>query len=255
MRAGACGERLGVPPGSHGALSGSHYGVRVSDSDPTPQSRQRWESPDSGPPQWQSAYPGPRPVPYGSDPYAPAHGFGPVAQRPIVELADVWTALLGTVAVLIVGVIATFVWIWLAPHATAIKDAQGGVSLAVPETKAFAGADVMYVFVTGGAGAVCALVAALVARHRGLAVSVAMAGGGILSALMVAWLGRWITGGPIHRWADHLPAGSHQLFIQLQTRPFIVAWPVVALIVTFVVALATQDPPASDHSVAQHPAR
>ncbi|MGH8890446.1 MAG: hypothetical protein ACRDV3_11935 [Acidothermaceae bacterium] len=225
----------------------------MSDSDPTPQSRQRWESPDSGQAPWQGAYPGPRPVPYGSGPYAPAHGFGPVAQRPIVELADMWTALLGTVAVLIVGVISTFVWIWLAPHAIAIKDAKGGVSLAAPETKAFASADVMYLFVTAGAGAVCALVAALVARHRGLAVSVAMAGGGILSSLMVAWLGRWITGGPVHRWADQVPVGSHHLFIELQTRPFIVAWPVVALIITFVVALATQDRPPDSHSPAPRP--
>lgn len=239
---------MGVPAGRYEALSCRHYGVRVSDSDPTPQSRRRWESPDPASPQLQGAYPGPRPVPYGSDPYAPAHGLGPVVQRPVIELADVWTALLGTVAVLIVGVIATFVWIWVAPHATAIKDAQGGVSLAAPESKAFAGADVMFLFVTAGAGAVCALVAALVARHRGLAVSVAMAAGGILSSFMVAWLGRWITGGPIHRWADHVSVGSHQLFIQLQTRPFVVAWPVVALVITFVVALATQDRPADDHA-------
>ena len=60
---------------------------------------------------------------------------------------------------------------------------------------------------------------------------------------MVAWLGRWVTGGPIHRWAANVPVGSHELYLQLQTRPFVVAWPVVALVITFVVALATQDRP------------
>lgn len=165
------------------------------------------------------------------------------------ERADLWTTLLGTVAVLIVGVIATFIWVWIAPRAIAAKDAKGGVSLSVPETRAFVGADVTYFFVTLGAGVLCALVAATVARHRGLAVSIAMAGGGILSSLMVAWLGRWLTGGPLHRWADHASVGSHHLYLQLQTRPFIVAWPVVALLITFVVALATQDRPA-DHAAA-----
>lgn len=167
-------------------------------------------------------------------------------------MADVWTALLGTVFVLIVGVLATFLWVWLAPHAVAVKDAKGGVSLSAPETKSFAGADVVFLFVTVGAGALCAVVAAIVARHRGLAVSVAMGGGGLLASLMVAWLGRWFTGGPIHQWADHVSVGSHQLYLQLQTRPFVVAWPVVALLITFVVALATQDRPVeppTDRSV------
>jgi len=188
-------------------------------------------------------------VPYGSDPYAGAHAHPEPPRRPVFERADLWTTLLGTVAVLIVGVIATFIWVWIAPRAIAAKDAKGGVSLSVPETRAFVGADVTYFFVTLGAGVLCALVAATVARHRGLAVSIAMAGGGILSSLMVAWLGRWLTGGPLHRWADHASVGSHHLYLQLQTRPFIVAWPVVALLITFVVALATQDRPA-DHAAA-----
>jgi hypothetical protein len=220
----------------------------VSDSDPVPSSRPRWESPgpDGASGSWSGAYPGPRPVPYGTDPYAPAHGQPPAAQRPVFERADLWTALLGTVAVLIVGVIATFIWVWIAPRAIAVKDAKGGVSLSVPETKAFVGADVTYFFVTLGAGVLCALIAAIVARHRGLAVSIAMAGGGILSSLTVAWLGRWLSGGPLTRWADHASVGSHHLYLQLQTRPFIVAWPVAALVITFVVALATQDRPADD---------
>jgi hypothetical protein len=164
----------------------------------------------------------------------------------LFERADLWTTLLGTIAVLIVGLIATLIWIWIAPRAIAVKDAKGGVSLSVPETKAFVSADVSYFFITLGAGVLCALIAAIVARHRGLAVAIAMAGGGILSALMVAWLGRLLTGGPLTRWADHASVGSHHLYLQLQTRPFIVAWPVAALVITFVVALVTQDRPAVD---------
>jgi hypothetical protein len=158
----------------------------------------------------------------------------------------VWTVLLGTISVLLVGIAATFVWVWVSPRLIAAKDAKGGVSLAAPESKAFAGADVKFLFVTVAAGILCGVVAALVARHRGLAVSVAMASGGILASLMVAWGGRWLTGGPLGRWADHASVGSHHLFIQLQTRPFIMAWPVVALLITFLVALATPDRPAPE---------
>jgi hypothetical protein len=123
----------------------------------------------------------------------------------------------------------------------AAKDANGAVRLLAPETKAFAGADATYFIVTVVAGLLCGLIAAVVARHRGLAVTVALGGGGLLSSLMVAWLGRWLTGGPLSRWAQHASTGNHDLFIQLQTRPFIVAWPIAALVVTFFVALATSN--------------
>jgi hypothetical protein len=238
---------LGVPAGCDVAVTGPGYGDEVSDAGPTPQWRSPWDPaqhPGEQASPWTpntDAYSGPRPAPYGSDPYAaPAYQPAPV-ERPVVELADVWTAILGTVGVLLVGVLATFVWVWVAPRVIAVKDAKGGVSLASGESKAFAGADVTYLFVTLGAGILCAVVAALVARHRGLAVSVAMGGGGIVASLMVAWLGRWLTGGPLHRWADHASVGSHQLFIQLQTRPFIVAWPMIALAITFAVALANAE--------------
>ena len=203
----------------------------MSDADP--------RDPNGG---WSGGYPSPRPAPYGVSPYAtPSGGGGNEPEQPLFEMADVWTTLLGTIAVLIVGVVATFIWVWVAPRAVAVKDAKGGVSLLVPETKAFAGADATYFFVTLGAGLLCGAVAAIVARHRGLAVTVALGGGGLLSGLMVAWLGRWLTGGPVTRWAHHASTGNHDLFIQLQTRPFIMAWPIAALVVTFFVALATSN--------------
>jgi hypothetical protein len=190
---------------------------------------------------WSGGYQAPRPAPYGVSPYATPTVDHEGRERPLVEMADVWTALLGTIAVLIVGVVATFIWVWVAPRAVAVKDAQGGVSLAQPETKAFAGADATYFFITLAAGLLCGAVAAVVARHRGLAVTVALGGGGLLSSLMVAWLGRWLTGGALTRWANDAPTGSHDLFIQLQTRPFIMAWPIAALVITFFVALATSN--------------
>ncbi len=192
---------------------------------------------------WSGGYPSPRPAPYGVSPYAAPSVEHDEQNRPLVEMADVWTALLGTVAVLIVGVVATFVWVWVAPRAVAVKDAKGGVSLLAPETKAFAGADAAYFLVTLGAGLLCGAVAAIVARHRGLAVTVALGGGGLLASLMVAWLGRWLTGGPLTRWASDTSTGNHDLFIQLQTRPFIMAWPIAALVVTFFVALAATNRP------------
>jgi hypothetical protein len=210
-------------------LRRSRYRGAVSDADPNP-----------GPGEaTASAYPGPRPAPYGSGPYATPPQLPAAPERPLVEMADVWTALLGIVGVLLVGVVATFVWIWVSPRVLAVKDAKGGVALSQPYPKGFVGADVTFLLVTLVAGVLCAVIAALVARHRGLAVSVAMAAGGILASLMVAWLGRWLTGGPLSRWVDDAAVGSHHLFIQLQSRPFVVAWPVVALLITFAVALAT----------------
>lgn len=189
------------------------------------------------------AYPGPRPALYGSSPYAePAREADePEPSEPLFDRADLWTVILGTIGVLLVGVVATFVWVWLAPRATAVRAAGGDVTLAHPETKAFAGADVTFLFVTVAAGLLCGVLAAIVARHRGLAVTVALGGGGLLASLMVAWGGRFITGGPLGTWARHTSTGSHALFIQLQARPFIMAWPIAALIVTFLVALAAHD--------------
>jgi hypothetical protein len=227
------------------------YGDEMSDADvtvPTPP-----EEPHS-----TVAYPEPRPAPYGSSPYAteaPQLSASTIGgQRPIVELADIWTALLGTVAVVFVGLLATIVWVVTAPRAMAVKNAQGGVSLVSPLTKAFAGADVYYLLITIVAGVLCGLAGAAVARRRGLAVSVAVAGGGILAALLVAWVGRWFTGGPLLHWAHRVPPGTHRLYIELQTRQFIVGWPIAALAVTFIVGLLTPDPPVEQPALEPAPA-
>lgn len=205
------------------------------------------------------AYPDPRPAPYGSSPYAigplPWNPVPEQPRRPVVEMADVWTTLLGTVGVLVVGVLASLVWVWLAPRATAVRDAKGGVTLVDGTTKAFAGADVWFLFVTVGAGVLCGLIAVVVARHRGLAVSVAMAVGGSAAAVLTAFLGRTFTGGPLLHWASHVSSGNHRLFIQLSTRQYLVAWPMAALAITFVVALLTPDPPVQPDIVEPPPAR
>jgi hypothetical protein len=213
------------------------YGEAVSD-EPT-------EQPAENEP--TSAYPEPRPMPYGSSPYAvtaPLAAPDPAApQRALVEPADLWTALLGTVGVALLGVLAGFVWLWLAPRALTTSDGKGHSSLIDPSTKAFAGADVTFLFVAVGAGLICGIVAAVLARHRGLAVSVAMGIGGSLASLIAAWIGRALSGGPNNYWLHHAAAGNHRFFIELATRPYLIAWPVTALIVTFVVAMVTPDRP------------
>jgi hypothetical protein len=229
---------VGVPAGRHAGLTRGGYGERVSD-EPTEQSAAESEP--------TYAYAEPRPMPYGSSPYAlPFPATTDAAQvraRPLIEPADAWTALLGTVGVVIVGVLAAFAWVWLSPRVMTVSDGKGKSELVNPSTKAFAGADVTFMIVAAGAGLVCALVAAVLARHRGLAVSVAMAVGGTIAALVAAWLGRLLTGGPNHHWISHATAGNHRFYIELATRPFIVVWPVTALLVTFVVALVSPDRP------------
>ncbi len=180
-------------------------------------------------------------VPYGSVPYGPGREQGSApsepTERPLVQRADLWAALLGTLAVVPLGALAALIWAAFSPRVAVVKNADGSVSLVDAYTKGFVGADVSYLIITVVAGLVCGVVAALIARHRGSAVAVSMAAGGFLAAWLMAWLGRWLTGGPASRWNDHASAGPHHYFIQLQARPFLMAWPVAALAVTFVVAL------------------
>jgi hypothetical protein len=205
------------------------------------------------------AYPQSRPMPYGSSPYAITVTPGAVPdnegpRRPVLEMADVWTAVLGTIGVALLGVVAGFVWAWLAPRAMAVADGKGKSGLINPETKAFAGADVMFLFIGVGAGLLCGSVAAILARRRGVAVSVAMALGGTLASLLAAFIGRALSGGPARYWADHVSAGNHRYFIELITRQYLVGWPLAALAVTFVVGLLTPDPPVDIEPAEQAPA-
>jgi len=201
-------------------------------------------------------YPGSRPAPYGSGPYAtpPASpSSASTDSRRLIERADIWTAILGTVAVVPLGVPAALLWVWLAPRALMIK-APDGVFPVVPETRAFVGADMTFLFIALGAGLLCAAVGAILARHRGVAVAVAMTIGGFGASWIAAWLGRWISGGPSGRWSHHASVGTHHSFIALQTQPFVVAWPLIAVLATFVVALCTLDTRPTTTAAAESPA-
>jgi len=191
------------------------------------------------------AYSQPRPVPYGSSPYAltaTVPGGSPVRNRSLIELADVWTALLGTIAVVTIGVLAGLVWWWLAPRAHGTVSAGNGKSIQFDSAnKVFASADVTFLFVGVGAGLLCGFVATILARRRGVAVSVAMAVGGTLASMLAAFIGRALSGGPQDHWLARASVGRHDYFIELTTRRFLVGWPIAALLVVFVVGLFTPD--------------
>jgi len=193
------------------------------------------------------AYSQPRPMPYGSSPYAvsvPPGADAPVGGRSPIGLADVWTAVLGTVAVVIVGVLAGFLWSWIAPRPHGVVSASGGKSIQFDSAnKVFASADVTFLFIGIGAGLLCGLVATILARRRGVAVSIAMAVGGTLASLLAAFIGRALSGGPQDYWLARASVGRHRYFIELTTRRFLVGWPIAALLVVFVVALFTPDRP------------
>jgi hypothetical protein len=186
-------------------------------------------------------------MPYGSSPYAST--VSPAADsrlqgRSLIGIADVWTALLGTVAVIIVGVIAGFLWLWIAPRPHGVVSAGTGKSIQFDSAnKVFAGADVSFLFIGLGAGLLCGLVASILARHRGVAVSIAMALGGTVASLLAAFIGRTLSGGPQDHWLARASVGPHRYFIELTTRRFIVGWPIAALLVVFVVGLFTPDHP------------
>jgi hypothetical protein len=169
---------------------------------------------------------------------------GRLRGRSVIGLADVWTAVLGTVAVVLVGVIAGFVWLWLAPRPHGVVSASGGKSVQFDSAnKVFASADVTFLFIGVGAGVLCGIVASILARRRGVAVSVAMAVGGTLASLLAAFIGRALSGGPQDYWLARASVGPHRYFIELTTRRFLVGWPIAALLVVFVVGLFTPDPP------------
>jgi hypothetical protein len=186
-------------------------------------------------------------MPYGSSPYAVPVTAGAEAgarSRSLIELADVWTALLGTVAVVVVGVVAGFVWLWLAPRPHGVVPAGTEKSIQFDSAnKVFASADVAFLFITVAAGLLCGLVATILARRRGVAVSVAMALGGTLASLLAAFIGRALSGGPQDYWLARASVGPHRYFIELTTRRFVVGWPIAALLVVFVVGLFTPDRP------------
>lgn len=193
------------------------------------------------------AYSQPRPMPYGSSPYAlsvtPAANARAHRRSP-VELADVWTALLGTLAVIPLGVIAGFLWLWIAARPHGVVSAGNGKSVQFDSAnKVFASADVTFLFIGVGAGLVCGIVASILARHRGVAVSIAMAVGGTLASLLAAFIGRALTGGPQDHWLARASVGPHHYFIELTTRQFLVGWPIAALLVVIVVGLFTPDEP------------
>lgn len=197
-------------------------------------------------------------MPYGSSPYAVsvAPGADPrVSTRSLIGLADVWTAILGTVAVVIVGVIAGFVWLWIAPRPHGVVSASGGKSVTFDSAnKVFASADVTFLFIGVGAGLLCGIVATILARRRGVAVSVAMALGGTLASLLAAFIGRALSGGPQDHWLARASVGPHRYFIELTTRRFLVGWPIAALLVVFVVGLFTPDRPVETEPTEPAPA-
>ena len=186
-------------------------------------------------------------MPYGSSPYAvsvtPATDARARSRSP-VELADVWTALLGTLAVIPLGVIAGFVWLWIAARPHGVVSAGNGKSVVFDSAnKVFASADVTFLFIGVGAGLLCGIVASIIARHRGVAVSIAMAVGGTIASLLAAFIGRALSGGPQDYWLARASVGPHRYFIELTTRRFLVGWPIAALLVVFVVGLFTPDRP------------
>ena len=149
-------------------------------------------------------------------------------------------------AVIPVGVIAGFLWLWTAarPHGVVSVSANGGKIVVFDSAnKVFASADVTFLFIGVGAGLVCGIVASILARHRGVAVSIAMAGGGTLASLLAAFIGRALSGGPQNHWLARASVGPHHYFIELTTRQFLVGWPIAALVVVIVVGLFTPDEP------------
>ena len=143
---------------------------------------------------------------------------------------------------IIVGVIAGFLWLWIAPRPHGVVSASNGKSVQFDSAnKVFAGADVTFLFIGLGAGLLCGLVASILARHRGVAVSIAMAVGGTVASLLAAFIGRALSGGPQDYWLARASVGPHRYFIELTTRRFFVGWPIAALLVVFVVGLFTPD--------------
>lgn len=133
-------------------------------------------------------------------------------------------------ALAVIGVPAGAVWNAVAPHAQGVV-VEEGVDLVDPGTKAFIGADAVFMIVMAALGLVAGVVAWRLGRRHGPAVSIGLALGG-LAASYVAWKVGWgLTHGSVLHWANTAPVGSkHALFIDLGAKAALFAGPLAAVL-------------------------
>jgi hypothetical protein len=151
----------------------------------------------------------------------------PTRRRLLPALRAMFAVIVGLA---VVGVPAGVVWNAVAPHAEG-EIVEEGVDLVDPATKAFIGADAVFMIVMAVVGVMAGVVAWRLGRRYGPAVSIGLALGG-LAASYVAWKVGWgLTHGAVLHWADTAPVGARRaLFVDLGAKGALCAGPLAAVL-------------------------
>ncbi|WP_316520720.1 hypothetical protein [Kitasatospora brasiliensis] len=216
--------------------------------------------PDPAPADAQA--PGPAAAP---DPFAPPHGATALGAgtTPLGERlrSEAWVGASVVLACLVVGLVMSGLWAWLAPKVPLVVDGDR-ILYGDPEGEQRAGADAVFVLIGLGAGIVTALGAFLMTRRRGggISVAVGLAIGGLLGSIGAWRIGRWL--GPstdLIGEARRVGDGGHfDASIDLGAMGALLVWPMAAMVVLLLLSAAfgkrEEDPPPYWAPVAQAPA-
>jgi hypothetical protein len=143
--------------------------------------------------------------------------------RPTVRAASVLAAGLA-----VAGIGVAVVWSLLAPRAMWIAQSGGGY-LQDGNTKAFAGADVLFLLMGVVVGVVAGAGVFGLVRRRGPLVGVGLLVGSLAGSALAATVGHLITLGPFATSALTAPGGSAvRYFLTVRAQAVIFAWPLAA---------------------------
>lgn len=163
-------------------------------------------------------------APFGS---APAAGGAPGGRQWSAEAA---TAGLTTAGLVLLGAPAGAVWAWVSPK-VAVVIAAGGPDLPSPETKAFIGADAVFLLVTAALGVLTGLLAWRLARRHTLGAVAGLAVGGVLAAVLAWQVGHHLQLGTYRALVHSAPVGTHLSGpVDVRARGVLLAWSLIAVL-------------------------
>jgi hypothetical protein len=169
-----------------------------------------------------------------ADPYANPFAAEPLGVAPRSRgqalLRGLGAIFVVAVALTLTGVPAGFLWNAVAPHAQG-EVVEDGVDLVDPVTKAFIGADVVFMIIMAAIGLVAGVLAWRLGRRNGPAISIGLVLGG-LAAAFIAWKVGWSsTHDAVLHWAHTAPVGARRdLFVDLGAKAGLVVMALAALL-------------------------
>jgi hypothetical protein len=165
----------------------------------------------------------------------------PVRER--LKVADVWAGLVTTAVVVLLGAPVGVLWGAVAPRVPVVKVAQG-IDLQMPETKAFVAADGSFLIITLLVGLACGIAAALIGRRHAPGVTMGVAVGGVLAALIAMKVGHRFGYDSYVQLRDVAKVGTKgSAYLQLRAKGVLFAWPAAACLALLTVTAGRRPDP------------